>query len=94
MARGGRRPGSGRPNGARSRKVLAREALQAYFEEQTCQAFAGVMAQYLKLAQKGDPRILIDLFNRLLGKPPESVQVSGRDGRALAVTVVHQQLAE
>ena len=92
--KGGRQPGAGRPKGAKGKKTIAREALQAYFEQQARDSFKPILAQYLQRAKDGNDRILIDLFNRLLGKPPESVQLSGGDRDTLPVRVVHQQLAD
>lgn len=96
--KGGRRPGAGRPVGSKGKKTLARETLKAYFDEQARREFAPVLVQYFRrakgLSSDADPRILIDLLNRLLGKSPDSVQLEGREGTALAVRIVHHHLAE
>lgn len=98
MAHGGRRRGAGRPKGAKGKVPLARAAVRAYFDAEAVKAFAPILAQYLRRAQglpsDADPRLQIDFLNRLLGKPPESVEVSGAAGAAVSIRVVHQQLED
>lgn len=103
MAQGGRRPGAGRPRGrtGKQKKTIAqtlkREALKAYFDRQAAIEFAPVLAQYFARAKgqptEADPRILVDFLNRVLGKPPESVEFGAGAGGAVTVRIVHQQLA-
>jgi len=103
MAKGGRRPGAGRPRGRTGKQkktieqTLKREALKAYFDRQAALEFAPVLAQYFARAKgeksEADPRILIDLLNRLLGKPPESIEWGAGDGVVVG-KIIMQQLKE
>jgi len=102
MAKGGKRPGAGRRKGTKGKKTIAqvieREALRAYFDQQAAIEFAPVLAQYFARAKgqptEADPRILVDFLNRVLGKPPESVEFGAGAGGAVTVRIVHQQLAD
>lgn len=92
MGHGGKRPRAGRRVGSKNKKTLERAALRAVFEAQATAEFQPILEAYFARAKgepsDADPRILIDLFNRLLGKPAESVELSAPAG---AVRIVMQQ---
>jgi hypothetical protein len=106
MARGGKRKGAGRPKGALGKATLERQALRALFDAEAAKHFGPVVAEYFRLAAgqplpkktrrkpKGDPRLLIDFFNRTMGKPPESIEFGAGDGGPSTITVIHKQLKE
>jgi len=98
MPKGGRRPGAGRPKGRKDNKRIAqaveRAALRAYFDQQAAIEFAPVLAQYFARAKgeptQADPRILVDFLNRLLGKPPESIEFGGATGEVVGKIIMQQ----
>lgn len=95
MAKGGKRPGAGRKKGSKLRATLERETLRAYFDKEAVKWFAPILEQYLRRAtgepSEADPRIQIDFLNRTLGKPAESVEVSGKGGAPVIRMVIHEQ---
>lgn len=94
MAKGGRRPGAGRKKGSKLRATLERETLRAYFDKEAVRMFAPILEHYFRRAtgepSEADPRVLLDFFNRTLGKPVESVEVSGKDGAPAIRMVIHE----
>jgi hypothetical protein len=91
MPRGGKRIGAGRQWGSKEKRTIERATVRAYFEAQALAEFKPIFAAYVRRAKgeptDADPRILIDFFNRLLGKPPDWVQLSGVDGGPVHVSV-------
>lgn len=87
--RGGRRPGAGRPKGARDISPRVRMDARSVFSRIAERRFPRIVAAYVRRAEQGDTRAGQDLLNRIIGPAPQRVEVSGPGGAAIAV----QQLA-
>ena len=68
MARGGVRPGSGRPVGSKNAKSV-RRTIETYFNEADIEEFF----EFLKDNYKEDMRLMQWVGDHLLGKPQQSI---------------------
>lgn len=68
MARGGKRPGAGRPEGTKSSK-LTRASIFEYFSEADIAEFF----EFLKDNYKEDMRLMQWVGDHILGKPAQSI---------------------
>lgn len=74
MARGGKRPGAGRP---KANHTIEAEALKAYLIERVRAEQEAIIDALIGQAKAGDIRAIQEALNRTLGKPKESVELSG-----------------
>jgi len=86
---GGRRPGAGRPLGSKDKVPQVTKRRRASFREawdnQLERHAPHIVAAYFRAGIRGDSRILLDLANRILGKPTESIELSGPGGAPIAI---------
>jgi hypothetical protein len=68
MARGGKRPGAGRPEGSKQGKSF-RRTIETYFNESDIEEFF----EFLKDNYKEDMRLMQWVGDHLLGKPQQSI---------------------
>ena len=86
--RGGKRPGAGRPPGAKSAKTLEIESAARKYAGDALKALVHV-------ALKGEAEgsrvaAATALLDRGYGRPRQSVELSGNGGGPLAVSVTHE----
>jgi len=83
MPRGGYRPGSGRKPGTVSKAAQLKRRFEDYFTEAEVK---DLMAD-LKNAMARDPKLQIFVLEQLFGKAPQRLEVTGRDGSQLVVSM-------
>ena len=75
MAKGGYRPNAGRP---KAQHTIQAEALKAYLIEQVVAEKEPLISALIKKAKSGDVPALKEVFERVLGKVKESLDVNGQ----------------
>lgn len=86
MAKGGARPGAGRPAGTVAKSTLeARETRNRLVEMYHANAIEITQALIDKALEKDVPAIK-ELHDRVYGKAMQSIEMSGKDGEALMET--------
>lgn len=91
---GGKRPGAGRPKGSKASHTIQAEALKKYLIEQAIAAKAEVIAALIREAKRGDVRAIKELLDRILGRPVDPVELSGKDGGAIQIRGVEITVRE
>ena len=92
--RGGARPGAGRPRGRKDSEPRfeprTKRSFLAQFHERIEGNADAIIGAYLTACLAGDARVIVDLMNRLLGKPATTVELSGPGGNAVRLEAVTQ----
>jgi hypothetical protein len=92
--RGGARPGAGRPKGKRDSEPRFEPRTKRTFLEQFHEQIEGnadaIISAYLTACLAGDARVIVDLMNRLLGKPATAIELSGPGGHPVRLEAMTQ----
>lgn len=84
----GNKAGQGNPHAARVRQLRS-----LLLDAVTDDDFRAVVAKLVQAAKVGDLPSIKELLDRLLGKPPSAVEVTGADGEPLGVSIGDLQTA-
>jgi hypothetical protein len=77
MAKGGKRPGAGRPKGTvASHTILAQEMRKALIEA-AAEEWGPIVKALITSAKHGDAYAIRELFDRIFGKASQPVEMSG-----------------
>jgi hypothetical protein len=86
MAKGGKRPGAGRPKDSKDKQTLVKEMALLALREMVLRDITPVTEALISKAKTGDVPAIKELFDRAFGKAPQAV--TGPDGEKLDVGVV------
>lgn len=81
MARGGKRPGAGRPKDSKEKQTLIKEQALLRLREIVLNEIDPVTNALVKKAKKGDVPAIKELFDRAFGKVPQAI--TDVDGKSL-----------
>lgn len=73
MARGGARPGAGRPKDSKDGQTLVKEAALLRIRERVLAEIDPIMDALLKKARGADVQAIKEVFDRAFGKSPQSI---------------------
>lgn len=79
MAKGGARPGAGRPPGKKNKTTIEKEALKEYLFEEFKKRKGSIVDALLRKAEEGDIASIKETLDRALGKVKDEVQVEGME---------------
>ena len=65
----------GRPRGSKARHTLQAEAIRAYLIEEVIKQKVGITKALIKKAKSGDITAIKEVYDRVLGKPKEQVEL-------------------
>jgi hypothetical protein len=83
MAKGGARPGAGRPKDSKEKQTLIKEQALLVLREMVLQEITPIAEKLIEKAKTGDIPAIKELFDRAFGKAPQSL--TGPDGGALQI---------
>lgn len=95
MARGGARPGAGRPKNTANGPTLEAKRFVERVEKRLREngALHGLEDWAVTLLQCGDPKVSVIVWKHLVemyhGKPRQAVELSGEEGRDITFQIVH-----
>jgi hypothetical protein len=85
--RGGRRAGAGRKRGVANKLPRVSPRVKKTFNELwkdgVLEHGPAMLRAYFRGGRRGDPKILLDFGNRVMGRPRESIELSGPGGTPL-----------
>jgi hypothetical protein len=83
MARGGARPGAGRPKDSKEKQTLVKEQALLALRELVLKEITPIAEALITKAKTGDIPAIKELFDRAFGKAPQAI--TGEDGGALII---------
>lgn len=83
MAKGGARPGAGRPKGSKDPNTLVKEKALLALREMVLKDITPVTQALLRKAKTGDVPAIKELFDRAFGKAPQAI--TDADGQSLTI---------
>lgn len=83
MARGGKRPGAGRPKDSKEGQTLVKEKALLVLREMVLREIEPIALALIEKAKTGDVAAVKELFDRAFGKAPQAI--TGADGGPLQV---------
>ena len=81
MARGGRRPGAGRPTGSKDPHTLKAELFRSALIDKAIEEQGPILNALFKQAKAGNVPAIKELFERIMGKAPQPL--TDPDGNAV-----------
>ena len=81
MAKGGARPGAGRPKDSKEKQTLIKEQALLALREMVLADITPVTQALIRKAKTGDVPAIKELFDRAFGKAPQAI--TDEDGRSL-----------
>jgi len=78
--RGGKREGAGRPKAIRT---IERDRMMDYIAERIAEEGEPIVSALIEKAIKGDVMAIRELFDRGFGKPKQTTELTGKDGKDL-----------
>jgi len=86
--RGGTKPGAGRPKGAISLETKRKQAFEKLFISEVNKNKKPLIEALMAKAISGDVKALVDVLNRIIGKPTEKLDLTSK-GEQILVNVVN-----
>ena len=83
MAKGGKRPGAGRPKDSKEKQTLVKEAALLRLREMVLAEIDPITKALISKGKTGDVAAIKELFDRAFGKAPQAI--TGEDGGALKI---------
>lgn len=83
MARGGKRPGAGRPKDSKEKQTLVKEQALLRLRELVLKEIDPVTEALIAKAKTGDVPAIKELFDRAFGKAPQAI--TDADGASLVL---------
>lgn len=83
MAKGGKRPGSGRPKGVKDPQTYVKEQARAILINMVQQHIEPIVNAMIDKALTGDIPAARELLDRAWGKPKQELEMTGKDGKDL-----------
>lgn len=83
MAKGGARPGAGRPKDSKDKQTLVKEQALLVLREMVLRDITPVTEALIKKAKTGDVPAIKELFDRCFGKAPQAI--TDADGGSLVL---------
>lgn len=83
MAKGGKRPGAGRPKDSKDKQTLVKEQALLLLREAVLKEITPVTKALIKKAKTGDVPAIKELFDRAFGKAPQAI--TDADGQSLVI---------
>lgn len=83
MAKGGYRPGAGRPKGSKDPTTLVKEQALLILREKVLAEITPVTQALIEKAKTGDVPAIKELFDRAFGKAPQAI--TDADGSSLVL---------
>lgn len=83
MAKGGKRPGAGRPKDSKEKQTLIKEAALLRLREIVLAEIDPITQALIAKGKKGDVPAIKELFDRAFGKAPQAI--TGENGGALKI---------
>ncbi len=80
MAKGGKQPGAGRPKGS-----FNRPQMRDHISEKDIMK---IVRTAKEKALEGNETMLRVLIEQIFGKPPQALEMSGKDGQPLTIKIV------
>lgn len=74
MAKGGKRPGAGRPKGSKDPNTLKAELFRSALIDKAIEEQGALLKALFKQAKAGNVPALKELFERVMGKAPQPFQ--------------------
>lgn len=90
MAKGGARPGAGRPKGSVAKSTLEATVLKAKLIAAYSEKADEINEALVAKALTGDVPAIKEIHDRAYGKAPQAVEMTGKDGESL--TTPHEQI--
>lgn len=88
MASGGKRPGAGRKKGSKASHTLQAEAGRAFVVATIARHLKPLLAAMVEKAKEGNVQAFSELMDRGWGRPAQAMELTGKDGQQLAITLV------
>lgn len=83
MAKGGKRPGAGRPKDSKDKQTLVKEQALLLLREAVLKEITPVTEALIAKAKTGDVPAIKELFDRAFGKAPQAI--TDADGQSLVI---------
>ncbi len=77
MAKGGKRPGAGRPKGVVGANRIEADKAREYIAQRVADELEPIITKAIQQAKDGDQAARKELFDRAYGKAKETVEVQG-----------------
>ncbi len=87
MARGGYRPGAGRPKDSKEKQTLVKEQALLKLREMVLAEIEPIALSLIEKAKTGDIQAAKELFDRAFGKAPQAI--TGAEGGSLIIQFDH-----
>ena len=83
MAKGGARPGAGRPKDKKEKQTLVKEAALLALREMVLAEITPITQALIAKGKTGDVQAIRELFDRAFGKAPQAI--TDADGQSLVI---------
>lgn len=83
MAKGGARPGAGRPKGSKDPNTLVKEKAMLALREMVLAEITPLTTALITKGKTGDVQAIRELFDRAFGKAPQAI--TDADGQSLVL---------